>query len=170
MNRRQLLTALGGVTLTGGAGYVAFNGLGTGGNTIAVDTIDAQGSEAGQQQVPVPGQPTLVDLFATWCVPCIAQMRTLIPAHDAFGNQVAFISVTNEQVGDSLTMDDIRSWWVEHNGQWTVGHDPESRLMSELGAGGLPFLALADASGEIVWTHRGVASEGQLRSEIEAVV
>jgi thiol-disulfide isomerase/thioredoxin len=170
MNRRQLLAAVGGLTLTGGAGYVAFTGLGGGGDTVTVDTIDAQGSTAGRQRIPAADQPTLVDLFATWCVPCEAQMRSLIPVYESFGDRVAFVSVTNERVGGGLTLDDIRQWWADHDGRWTVGHDPESRLMSELGAGGLPFLALADASGEVVWTHRGVASESQLRSELEAVV
>jgi thiol-disulfide isomerase/thioredoxin len=170
MKRRQAIAALGGLALTGGAGYVAFNGLGTGGERVTVDTIEAQGSESGRQQIPVPGQPTLVDLFATWCVPCIAQMRSLVPVYETFGDDVVFVSVTNERVGGGLTLDDIRQWWASHDGRWTVGHDPESRLMNTLGAGGLPFLALADASGDVVWTHRGVASERQLRAELEAVV
>lgn len=170
MNRRRALATFCGAALTGGAGYVAFNGLGGGGDTIAVDTIDARGSTAGRQRLPVPGQPTLIDLFATWCVPCVAQMERLVPVYESFGDRVAFVSVTNERVGGGLTLDDIRQWWIDHDGRWTVGHDPESRLMSELGAGGLPFLALADASGAVVWTHRGVASESRLREELEAVV
>ena len=170
MRRRQLLTALTGVGLTGGAAYVAFNGLGTGAERVTVDTLDAQGSTAGRRQLPVPGRPTLVDLFATWCVPCIAQMKRLGPVYDAFGDDVAFVSVTNERLGGGLSREDIRQWWADHGGQWTVGHDPESRLMNSLGAGGLPFLALADATGSVVWTHQGVASERQLRAELEAVV
>ena len=169
MRRRQLLAALGGAALTGGAGYIAFNGVGGSGTSVTVDTIDAQGSDAGRQQLPVPGRPTLIDLFATWCVPCVAQMRSLVPVYETYGDDVAFVSVTNERIGGGLTMDDIRQWWVDHDGHWTVGHDPESQLMSELGAGGLPFLALADGSGEFVWTHRGVASESRLREELEAV-
>jgi thiol-disulfide isomerase/thioredoxin len=169
MNRRQVIAGLGGVALTGGAGYAAVTGFGGGGNAVTVDTIDAQGSTAGQQRIPAPGQPTLVDLFATWCVPCEAQMRSLIPAYESFGDRVAFVSVTNERIGGGLTMDDIRQWWADHDGRWTVGHDPESQLMGELGAGGLPFLALTDASGETVWTHRGVASESRLRSALATV-
>ena len=174
MNRRRALAALGGLGMTVGGGYVALNGLGLGvgteGVTVTVDTIDAPGSEAGQQRLPVPGRPTLIDLFATWCVPCEAQMRGLRAVHDDFGERVAFVSVTNERVGGGLTLDDVREWWADHDGDWTVGHDPESRLMSELGAGGLPFLALADGSGEVVWTHRGVASVETLRTELGAVV
>jgi thiol-disulfide isomerase/thioredoxin len=170
VNRRQLLAGVGGLALTGGAGYVAFAGLGTETERVTVDTIDARGSEAGRQQLPVPGRPTLVDLFATWCVPCIAQMERLGAVYDAFGSDVAFVSVTNERLGGGLSRDDVRQWWATHGGRWTVGHDPESRLMNILDAGGLPFLALMDASGNVVWTHRGVAGEAQLRSEIEAVV
>jgi hypothetical protein len=96
-------------------------------------------------------------------------MRSLVAAYESFGDDVAFVSVTNERVGGGLSLDDIREWWADHDGRWTVGHDPESRLMSELGAGGLPFLALADASGAVVWTHRGVASESRLREELAAV-
>jgi hypothetical protein len=96
-------------------------------------------------------------------------MDRLVPVYESFGGRVAFVSVTNERVGGGFTVDEIRQWWADHDGRWTVGHDPESRLMSELGAGGLPFLALADASGEVVWTHRGVASESRLREELGAV-
>lgn len=170
MNRRQVLAALGGLTLTGGAGYVAVTGLGGERDAVTVDTLDAPGSAAGSQRIPAPGRPTLVDLFATWCVPCEAQMRSLVPVYESFGDRVAFVSVTNERFGGGLDAEDIRQWWADHDGRWTVGHDPESRLMSELGAGGLPFLALADASGEVVWTHRGVASESQLREALGAVV
>lgn len=170
MNRRRALATLGGLAMTAGGGYVAFYGLGGDGTAVTVDTIDAPGSTAGRQRLPVPDQPTLIDLFATWCVPCEAQMRSLREAHREFGERVAFVSVTNERVGGGLTLDDIRQWWADHDGRWTVGHDPESRLLSELGAGGLPFLALADASGEIVWTHRGVADVSTLRAELGAVV
>lgn len=171
LSRRRVLAGVVGLGITGGAGWIATNGLSGGsGVGVTVDTIDAPGSTAGQQRVPVPGTPTLVDLFATWCVPCKAQMRSLRPVHETYGDRVAFVSVTNERVGGGFTLDDVRQWWREHDGSWTVGHDPDSTLMNELGANGLPYLALADANGETVWTHRGVASESQLREEIEAVL
>lgn len=168
MNRRRFVAAVSGVALAGGAGYAAFARR-TNDVAVTVDTIDARGSTAGRTRLPVPGRPTLIDLFATWCVPCIAQMRRLVPAYESFGDDVEFVSVTNERIGETLTVEDIRRWWSDHGGRWTVGHDPESRLMSELGAGGLPFLALTDDAGEVVWTHRGVASESQLREQLAAV-
>ncbi|MGM0591794.1 MAG: TlpA family protein disulfide reductase [Halobacteriota archaeon] len=109
----------------------------------------------------------LVDLFATWCSPCIRQMEALTAVHEAFRDDVAFISVTDEPLANGLTLDDIRSWWSEHGGNWTVGHDPEGRVMAALGGNSLPFLAVLDARGDVVWTHSGVAGEAQLRANVE---
>ncbi|CQR50270.1 MULTISPECIES: TlpA family protein disulfide reductase [Haloferax] len=136
---------------------------------LVVDTVDARGSSAGEVRIPAEGTPTVLDLFATWCAPCVAQMESLRALHDEFGDDVAFVSVTNERLGGGLTMDDIRDWWAEHDGNWTVGHDPDSDLMRAVRANGLPYLVVFDADGSIAWTHRGLASEENLRAAVEDV-
>jgi thiol-disulfide isomerase/thioredoxin len=156
---------------TDGAGGDAGEGTGGAGPglPVTVATLSAPGSTAGERRLPVPGRPTLLDLFATWCVPCQAQMEGLRTLHAEFGGDVAFVSVTNERFGGGLTAEDVRDWWRDHGGAWTVGHDPDGDLFAALRAGGLPYLALTDASGTVVWTHRGVASEDRLRTELGAV-
>lgn len=172
MRRRDVLAGVGSLAVVGGAGYVVLNGVGLGddGLPVTVRTLDAPGSTAGERRVPVPGTPTVLDLFATWCAPCSEQMESLTTLHEEFGEEAAFVSVTNERFGGGLSEADVRAWWVEHDGAWTVGHDPESRLMNELDAGGLPFLAVFDADGVATWTHRGLAAESNLRERIAAVV
>ncbi|WP_148413415.1 TlpA disulfide reductase family protein [Haloferax sp. KTX1] len=141
----------------------------TGDLPLVVDTVEAQGSSAGEARIPAAGMPTVLDLFATWCAPCVAQMESLRTLHEEFGDDVAFVSVTNERLGGGLTMDDIRAWWAEHDGNWTVGHDPDSDLMRAVRANGLPYLVVFDADGEVSWTHRGLASEENLRAAVEDV-
>jgi thiol-disulfide isomerase/thioredoxin len=178
VRRRRFLAGVGGVAVVGAAGCLGggASGGGSGGGgdrnslPLTVDTLEAPGSKAGSQRVPVAGTPTVVDLFATWCAPCVEQMESLRSLHEEFGDSVAFVSVTNERFGGGLSAEDVREWWIEHDGAWTVGHDPESRLMRALTAGGLPFLAVADADGGVTWTHRGLASESNLRERIAAVL
>ncbi|KZN25267.1 thioredoxin [Haladaptatus sp. R4] len=170
MNRRRLLTGIAGLGITGGSAWIALNGLSgdDGGLPRKVTTMRAPGSESGSVRVPVSDTVTVIDLFATWCSPCAKQMRALTKAHDEYGDDVRFVSITNERIGGTLTKGDVRSWWKKHDGQWTLGLDPDSEIMSSLNAGGLPFLAVADADGTIVWSDRGVASIDTLRSKIEA--
>lgn len=172
MNRRRALITLAGLGLTGGSVWAVRNGLPSGGAQgealpVRVETIDARGSEAGQVRVPQPDKPTFIDLFATWCAPCKEQMESLTTVHAEYADRVAFVSVTNELVGRTLTKDDIRGWWRSNDGDWTVGLDPRSDLMSALGAGGLPYHAVADSSGEVLWEHGGIVDAPTLREQID---
>jgi len=169
MKRRQVLAVLAGLGLTGGSVWAVRNGLPSDSSflPITVETIDAQGSEAGQINVPVQKKPTVIDLFATWCLPCKEQMEVLSSVHPEYDDSVEFVSVTNERVGGSLTKDEIRDWWRDHGGRWTVGLDPESSLMSAFGADGLPYLVVMDSSGEVLWEHGGTFDEDTLRSHMD---
>jgi hypothetical protein len=97
-------------------------------------------------------------------------MQSLGAVHAEYGDRVAFVSVTNERFGGGLTVDDVRAWWREYDGNWTVGHDPESDLMRALSAGGLPFTAVTDAEGTVTTRHRGVIGTGALREDVESVL
>lgn len=171
MRRRQALAALAGVGITGGSVWALRNGLplDSSGLPARVETIDARGSEAGTVRLPVRGRPTVIDLFATWCTPCKEQMQTLSAVHSDYGGRVEFVSVTNERVGGSLTKDDIREWWRTHDGDWTLGLDPESELMSALGADALPYLAVVDGTGEVVWEHGGAFEDDAFQRRVGEV-
>jgi thiol-disulfide isomerase/thioredoxin len=169
--RRRALLALAGAGLTGGSVWVATGGLASDdGLPVTVETMDARGSTAGSLAVPPTGAVTVVDLFATWCGPCIEQMDALAPVHDAYADadDVRFVSVTNERLGGTLTREDVRAWWRENDGNWTLGLDPESRLLSSLGASGLPYVAVAAPDGSVTWGESGVTDASTLRAHVEA--
>ena len=175
MNRRQLLAAVGGLGLTGGSVLAARGDLPSPTDSesslpLTIETIDSPGSEAGDVTVPQPGTPTFIDLFATWCTPCKEQMNELSTVHEAYGDRVQFVSITNERPGGTLTERDIRSWWRRHHGAWTVGVDPDSDLMTALGAGGIPYHAIADSSGTVQWQQAGLSPAETLRTELDRVL
>ncbi len=162
IDRRRLLAGLAGAAvLGGGAVFAARSGGDDGSLPIRVDTVAAPGSTAGEARVPAPDGPMLLDLFATWCPPCAESMPALAAAEARYPD-VGFLSVTNERFGGGLDAAALRDWWREHDGAWTLGHDPESRLIAALGAGALPHLALFDADGAVVWEHGGPVADGRL--------
>ncbi|ERG92061.1 MAG: redoxin [Haloquadratum walsbyi J07HQW1] len=191
MRRRGILKAAGGVVLTGGSVIVLQRGVPTlsstetqsdtsGGSSgtinskttlpIQLSTLRNGESTEGTIQIPTAGMPTIIDLFATWCTPCQTQMDALSTVYNKYNDQVRFVSVTNERIGGTLTRADIRSWWDEHDGKWSVGLDPQSRLMSVLGAQGLPYIALTDPTGDIQWEDVGVTSVSTLQNKLDAIL
>ena len=171
MNRRQALTGLAGIGLTGGSLWVVRGNDTSRGDAfpITVETIDATGSTAGETTLPVADAPTLIDCFATWCDPCKEQFPKLADLHAAFGESVAFVSVTNELIGRGTPRDELRRWWNTHGGAWPVGIDRDGAVLAAIGASSIPSLAIVDATGAIQWTDSGQFDVASLRTQLAAV-
>lgn len=43
------------------------------------------------------GEVLLINFWATWCPPCVAELPSLAKLHDDYGDRVKFILVTNEK-------------------------------------------------------------------------
>ena len=181
MRRRDVLAGLGGAGVVAGGGAVAVFGVpSTGGlldrgsdadchDPLEIETIDAPGSEAGTILVPDPERATFVDLFGTWCPPCIEQMPALAEANQRIGDEVLFCSVTNENVGEngSITEAELADWWDEHGGNWSVGHDPAAEITARYLEGGFPTAVAIDAGGCVRWSDAGVKTADELVAGIE---
>jgi thiol-disulfide isomerase/thioredoxin len=100
------------------------------------------------------GVPVLVNLWASWCVPCIKELPTLGKLEDshAIDGQLGVIAVSQDMAPKASV-----DAFVAHNrlGRYAAFHDPESRLMSALGAQVLPTSVLYDTQGREVWRYVG---------------
>lgn len=137
---------------------------------IELETVEATGSEAGSITVPESGRVTFVDFFATWCAPCEKQMPSLAEAADRVPDEVRFLSVTNEPVGRTLSEDELREWWDDHDGDWLLGVDPTAELNIRYGVSGFPTAVVIDADNRVRWSHEGLASADELVAQIEAAL
>ncbi|MEF8778989.1 MAG: TlpA disulfide reductase family protein [Natronomonas sp.] len=193
MQRRELLAGLGSVATLGAAGAIAIRGFpsiesgsadreGAAGSDradeeetneaepvkqVAVETIDAPGSDAGEVQVPATDRPTFIDFFGTWCPPCIDQMPALAEANERIGDEVLFISVTTEAVGRSVTEAEVVEWWDTHGGNWLLGIDPTAELAAQYNPPGYPAAFAIDATGTVQWSDSGVKTADELVAGIE---
>ncbi|AFK18231.1 redoxin domain-containing protein [Haloferax mediterranei ATCC 33500] len=160
MRRRDLLAGLAGAATLGTGAYAVSGTDILGSGTDCVDPIeltavDAPGSPEQTLTVPEPGRVTLVEFFATWCDVCAASMTPLGEAYDRVGDDVQFVSVTNEPLGHAVTREEIREWWVEHDGNWPVAPDEDLALTEALGASAVPMVAILDADNVVTWTAKG---------------
>jgi len=98
------------------------------------------------------GKPVLVNLWATWCAPCIAELPDL----DALAeNRRANLTV--------LTISQDLGGWRAVDKFWTAGKferivarlDSQGNYAQAVGAAGLPVSIFYDARGREVWRVNG---------------
>lgn len=173
MHRRQVIAGIGSLAALGAGGAIVLQGQGqTSGDrleSVTVDPLQVPSSPDEPFAVPFTDTVTYIDLFATWCTPCIDHMETLRTVHSEFGDSVRFVSVTNQAIGGELTRADVRDWWAEYGGSWAAGFDDEGSLTRATGSKGMPHNAIVDADGRLAWTKTGTPDAETVKAQIERV-
>lgn len=101
------------------------------------------------------GRVTLVNLWATWCAPCLTEMPSLDRLQKKLGSD------RFEVVAISLDKDAQKARdWLNTNTIENLAfyNDPTMKLHEEFGAAGLPTSYLVDASGRLVGYLEGDAA------------
>ncbi len=106
------------------------------------------------------GRVVLINFWATWCAPCLAEMPSLNRLQIALGNEDlagADFQVITIATGRNENAD-IESFFTNQNiSHLTRYRDPNLRLALALGAGSLPTTVLMDRDGSIIARLQGEA-------------
>lgn len=110
------------------------------------------------------GKPVVLNLWATWCGPCRAEMPLLARAQRDHP-EVLFILV-NQGEGDAAIQAYLQRERLQFDHLW---RDPGSSLGPAVGSKGLPTTVYFDAQGQRVGAHVGVLTEGALKVIVRKV-
>ncbi|MCI4591535.1 TlpA family protein disulfide reductase [Sphingobium sp. BYY-5] len=106
--------------------------------------LDPDGGEKTLQDFA--GRPLLVNLWATWCTPCVAEMPTLdriAAAHGARG--LAVLTISQDNTG----MKAVKPFFEKHKLPHLKGYaDPENHFGFHYATGLLPTTVIYDAHGK----------------------
>jgi cytochrome c biogenesis protein CcmG, thiol:disulfide interchange protein DsbE len=101
------------------------------------------------------GQPHLVNVFASWCVPCVTEVKVLQQLQ-ARGARVEGIAIRDR--GDDLAD------FLARNGDpyERIGSDRQSKVQISLGSSGVPESFVVDGKGVIRYQQIGPIEQGDL--------
>jgi len=116
--------------------------------------------DGGTYDLQATGQPRALNLWATWCAPCRAEL----PAFDDVSQRVQGAEIIGINTGDSGA--DAAELVEELNLSFTQVLDPNASVQAALRITGMPSTIFVDAQGEIVEVHSGELDVEELEAKL----
>lgn len=107
------------------------------------------------------GGPLLVNFWASWCPPCVAEMPDLEAVHELAADQVTFVGVNTQDTPDRAAE------LVDETGvTYDLVRDPDGQLFQAFGVFGMPSTFYVDADGVVVGRHTGLLTRDALLDDL----
>jgi cytochrome c biogenesis protein CcmG/thiol:disulfide interchange protein DsbE len=90
-------------------------------------------------------KPLVLDFWASWCTPCIAESKRLEEARKRYGDRVTFIGVDTKDFSE-----DARRWQRKHGIGYPSVHDGSGKVLSKWGGLPIPKIFFVDRRGKVV--------------------
>ncbi len=107
------------------------------------------------------GTPVVLNFWASWCPPCVAEMPDFEAVHQDVGDRVTFIGVNFQDDPDLAA-----ALAVETGVSYLLVRDPQGVIFGEFDGLGMPTTVFIDAAGSVREVITGQMSQGQLRAKI----
>ncbi len=161
-----LLVALATTACSGGAS--TSTALGPSGsllppNPTALPQFDPQSFR--QLLSQLRGRPVVINVWASWCGPCVVEAPDIAAAAREFQGRVQFLGVdVLDQLGPARTFIRKYGW------SFPSVFDPTAAIRNDLGFIGQPVTLVLDGSGKRVFTQSGAINLEDLRKELTPLV
>lgn len=108
------------------------------------------------------GHPFILDLFASWCVPCKQQAELLNHIHSVYPS----MSIVSVSVYPKDTPQVLANYKMENNISWAIGLDIDNKADQLYGSTTLPTIAFFNANGTLTQLKHSVATFTEVQSWI----
>ena len=118
----------------------------------AIAFTDAEGRPA--SLADFAGKPTLINLWATWCQPCLKEMPSLQRLQAKLAGRLTIAAVSQDRAGGKL----VNPFVAEHQLQdLKIYLDPKGEVAHAFEVRGLPTSIVIDRTGRVVGRVEGPA-------------
>ncbi|RYD51951.1 MAG: redoxin domain-containing protein [Sphingobacteriales bacterium] len=118
------------------------------------------GSKVAFNQAFKPGRITMVNFWATWCVPCKKEIKNVRAKLPEWRKQADFDYMT-VSIDESRAEGLVRSYAVSQGWDFQYFIDPNSDLKRSLNFQNVPFTIVVGKDGKVAYMHSGYEEGGE---------
>lgn len=129
-------------------------------------SVPLYGTEGQYQLSAHKEQVRIINFWATWCNPCVAELPIFERLQEEYGESISVIAIHSDMVTD-----DVEAFL--QNGGWNLAFalDEDGSIMTALGVSNLlPHTLIVDANGVIVYNQPGSITFEGLKEQIDALL
>ena len=105
------------------------------------------------------GKPVFLNFWATWCPPCVGEMPDIQRMYAKYGDKVHFVIVNIDG-----TKPDVTAFMENHAFSFPVALDTNGSAASAYAVQAIPTSYVIDADSNVVDSHVGALSAGDMES------
>lgn len=132
-----------------------------------ITLMDINGKKVNVAEYSKKGKLIVFTFWATWCIPCKKELSDIDKVYEEWQKKYD-VEVVAVSIDDSRASAKVKSTVLGEEWPYEVLLDVNSDLRRAVGAQTVPFTAMVDKEGHIVYTHQGYVEGGleELEKEI----
>jgi thiol-disulfide isomerase/thioredoxin len=156
-----VIVAIGALLVRSGQGGVRFEGDIRPGGTLQELRLPALQGGGEVDYATISDRPAVINFFASWCPNCIAEMPGFEKVHEALGDRVAFLGISQSDSRDgSISL-------AHQTGiTYPAGVDAQGAFFAATGSTGMPTTLFVLPGGKIAYMQVGALDEASLRAQV----
>ena len=122
-----------------------------------IDLKDLNGERTTMEKIIPEGKNVILSFWATWCGPCKKEMDAIQKVYDSWQEKynVTLIAIS---LDDARTAGRVKATALQKNWPFKVYQDIESQSKQVFNFENIPFTAVLDSKGKLVYTHIGYSN------------
>lgn len=133
----------------------------------AVHLKDLRGRTVTASQINNDGKPFIVSFFATWCKPCMRELKAIAEVYPDWQEETG-VKMYVISIDDAQNLSKVRPLVDAEGWEYEVLLDTNNDLFRALGLQTVPHVLVFDGKGHMIMNHSGYA-DGSETEIIETI-